>query len=162
MLADDLHPHLDAMNPKGIDDLTIQFNFQIDIGELDDECQKKVRLAFGDNIESLRFTLILYPRRCLINYGKRLQAINDFPNQCEKEKKGRKAMISVLGDVGSSLDFNSRCLTPSGYSRRTCELNLIEGQNEYISSKAAVDKMVSVIKSLLLFIWLPPSSNHFY
>ena len=61
-------------------------------------------------------------------------------------------MISVLGDVGSSLDFNSRCLTPSGYSRRTCELNLIEGQNEYISSKAAVDKMVSVIKSLLLFI----------
>ena len=61
-------------------------------------------------------------------------------------------MISVLGDVGSSLDFNSRCLKRSGYSRRTCELNLIEGQNEYISSKAAVDKMVSVIKSLLLFI----------
>ena len=152
MLADDLHPHLDAMNPKGIDDLTIQFNFQIDIGELDDECQKKVRLAFGDNIESLRFTLILYPRRCLINYGKRLQAINDFPNQCEKEKKGRKAMISVLGDVGSSLDFNSRCLTRSGYSRRTGELNKIEGQNKYIYSKAAVDKMVSVINSLLLSI----------
>ena len=47
------------MNPKGIDDLTIELNFQIDIGELDDECQKKVRLAFGDsdNIESLPFTL---------------------------------------------------------------------------------------------------------
>jgi len=140
------------MNPKGIDDLTIELNFQIDIGELDDECQKKVCLAFGDNIESLPLTLILYPRRCLINYGKRLQAINDFPNQCVKEKKGRKAMISVLGDVGSPLDFNSRCLTCSGYSSRTCKLNLIEGQNEYISSKAAVDKMVSVIKSLLLFI----------
>ena len=84
--------------------------------------------------------------------GKRLQAINDFPNQCVKEKKGRKAMISVLGDVGSPLDFNSRCLTCSGYSSRTCKLNLIESQNEYISSKAAIEKMVSVIKSLLLFI----------
>jgi len=152
MLADDLHPHLDAMNPKGMDDLTVQFNFQIDIDELNEECKKKIRCAFGDDIQSLPFTLILYPRRCLINYGKRLQAIDDFSNKCEKEKKGRKAMISVLGDVGSSLDFNSRCLTRSGYLRRTCELNKIEGGNEYITSKAAVDKMVSVINSLTLFI----------
>ena len=143
MLADDLYPHLDAMNPKGIDDLTVQFNFQIDICELDDECQKKVRLAFGDDIQSLPFTLILYPRRCLINYGKRLQAIHDFPNQCEKEKKGRDKLISVLGNVGSTLDFNSRCLTRSGYARRVDELNLAVGQNEYITSKAAIDKMVS-------------------
>ena len=89
MLADDLHPHLDTMNPKGIDDLTIQFNFQIDIGELDDECQKKVRLAFGDNIESLPFTLILYPRRCLMGNDFKPSMISQT-NVRKKRKGGRR------------------------------------------------------------------------
>ena len=62
MLSDDLNPHVDGMNPKGLDDLTIMFNFQINIAELDAECQDAVRAAFGDNRETLPFTaLILYP-----------------------------------------------------------------------------------------------------
>ena len=142
MLADDLYPHIDAMNPKGKDDLTVQFNFPIDIEMLDEECQTLVRLAFGENTTELPVTLILYPRRCLLNYGKRLKDINDFPNLSQKEKKGRKALISVLSDVGSTLDFNSRCFTSGGYSRRVSEITSDDGLREYISSKAAVDKMV--------------------
>ena len=160
MLADNLHPHVDAMNPKGIEDLTVQFNFQIDIVQLDDECKEKVREAFGNEIQSLPFTLILYPRRCLVNYGKRLQAIHDFPNKCDREKRGRSLMISVLGDVGSSLDYNSRCLMRNGYSRRIAELTTIEGQKECISSKAAVDKMVCIIYYFIISILFAHITNN--
>ena len=142
MLSDDLNPHVDGMNPKGLDDLTIMFNFQIGIDELDAECQKAVRAAFGDKRESLPFTLILYPRRCLVNYGNKIKAIKEFPAKCLPEKKGREALIQVLDDVGSTLDYNSRCFTAIGYARRESELSISNSNEEYISSKAAVDKMV--------------------
>ena len=143
MLADDLYPHIDAMNPKGLKDLTVQFNFNINLCDLDEDCQLDVRSTFGDDIKALPFTLILYPRRCVTSYGKRLLEINTFPNLCEKEKSGRKKLVSVLGSVGTTLDFSSRCLTRSGYSRRVDELLKEGDQQEYIFSDAAIDKMVS-------------------
>ena len=142
MLVDDLYPHVDAMNPKGKEDATFQFNFRIGISDLDDECQLVVRQTFGENVKFLPFTLILYPRRCVTNYGKRLQEINDYPNSCEREKSGRSELISVLGDVGSTYDFGSRCLTRIGYSKRVTELLRDGSKQEYIYSKAAIDKMV--------------------
>ena len=143
MLSDDLNPHVDGMNPKGLDDLTIMFNFQINIAELDAECQDAVRASFGDKRETLPFTLILYPRRCLVNYGNKIKAIKEFPAKCLPEKKGREALIQVLNDVGSTLDYNSRCFTTMGYGRRDAELSHPENSGEYIFAKAAVDKMVS-------------------
>ena len=147
MLADDLNPHIDAMNPKGKNDLTVQFNFPIAVKNLDEDCQNNVRVVFGAATTELPFTLILYPRRCLINYGKRMANIDNFPNLCEREKSGRRALISVLGDVGSTLDYNSRCFTMNGYSRRMGEFINNGISLEYISQKAAVDKMVSYLFS---------------
>ena len=144
MLSFDLAAHLDGMNPKGADDLTIQFNFQISISDLDEECQDAIRCAYGATIASLPFTLIPYPRKCIINYGLKQKAIKDFPMKCQKETKGRKAMTEVLNDVGSTLDYNSRCFTRMGYARRVKELSHLP-EVEFISAKAAIDKMVSSV-----------------
>ena len=84
--------------------------------------------------------------------------IDNFPNLCEKEKSGRRALISVLGDVGSTLDYNSRCFTMGGYSRRTSEFISNGISLEYITQKAAVDKMVSYLfwkrKDRFLFFYI--------
>jgi hypothetical protein len=152
MLSDDLNPHVDGMNPKGFHDLTIQFNFQVDIHDLDPECRKLILSTFGESVRTLPFTLILYPRRCLLNYGKKMKAIKDFPTKCLKERKGRAKMVEVLNDVGSTLDYNTRCMTSIGYSRRIGEMFDANISAEFISAKAAVDKMVSYHFGLLLHL----------
>ena len=85
MLSDDLYPHVDGLNPKGNSDLTIQFNFQVFLSELDTETRTLVIETFGKDINSLPFTLILYPRKCVINYGKRQEAVKQFPDECPQD-----------------------------------------------------------------------------
>ena len=154
MLSDDLCPHVDGMNPKGLHDLTIQFNFQIEVEDLDHFWQLLIREAFWELIVLLPFTLILYPRRCLINFGNKMKSIQDFPSRCPKEKKGRDTLVTILGDVGSSLDYNSRCFTRDGYSRRERELFLTDRPNEFVFYKAVIDKMVGTFIELLFMLYL--------
>ena len=151
MLADGLNPHVDGMNPKGIHDLTFQFNFQILLSELDTDSQSAIKSIFGDGITALPFTLIIYPRRCHINYGEKMKAISEFPNRCKTERTGRQALVDILGDVGSSYDYNSRCFTRDGYCRREKEMfPENEPNKEYIFAKAAIDKMVSYMHHCIL------------
>ena len=159
MLSDDLSPHVDGMNPKGEHDLTVQFNCQIAVSDLDPECQNLVHTSFGHEIAVLPFSLIVYPRKCLVNYGSKMKAISDFPQRCPMERQGRTNLVSVLGDVGSSLDYNTRCFTRDGYSRRVLEMFPKDlPRMEFIHAQAAIDKMVSDSSS---YIRLRLFSHHF-
>ena len=138
-----LNPHRDGSNPHGKLDRTIQVNVVIKVVNLSTESQAIVRMYLGNDIEELPFTLILYPRKCHINYANKMAAIKTFTKENPRELIGRSKMVEILNDVGSTLDFNSRCFTVDGYKARLESFeNVSEG---FVTSPAAVDKMVSLI-----------------
>jgi len=138
-----LNPHRDGSNPHGKLDRTIQVNVVIKVVNLSTQSQSIVATCFGNDIDELPFTLILYPRKCHINYANKMAAIKTFTKENPRELIGRSKMVEILNDVGSTLDFNSRCFTVEGYKARLDSFeNVSEG---FVTSPAAVDKMVSLI-----------------
>ena len=138
-----LNPHRDGSNPHGKLDCTIQVNVVIKVVNLSTESQSIVTMCLGNDIEELPFTLILYPRKCHINYANKMAAIKTFTKENPRELIGRSKMVEILNDVGSTLDFNSKCFTVDGYKARLESFeNVSEG---FVTSPAAVDKMVSLI-----------------
>lgn len=150
MIADNLFPHVDGFNPKGKEDVTIQINTSMAIKSFPPNIRQLVRELLPQFKEFIPFTLILYPRRCVISYENRMLSIQKFPSLVPKEIRGRQKIIQILLDVGSTYDYNSRFFTKSGYSKRQTELNNLALGKGYHSGEAAIDKMVSSFRCVLI------------
>ena len=144
MIADNLYPHTDVMNPRGKEDVTLQINTSIAIKMFPPSIQALIRILLPNFIDDLPFTLIIYPRRCLISYEKRMLSFRRFPLRVAKETRGRSKLIQILLDVGSTYDYNSRFFTKSGYKKRQMEVLL--AKTNYHFGEAAIDKMVCTLK----------------
>ena len=161
MVVDDLNAHVDGFNASGKEDVTIQMNTSIDIDTLPEELGNLIRECFPQFDRYIPFTLILYPRRCVIAYEERMVAIHRFPSLVKPEYKGRKKMMEILMDTGSTYDYNSRFFTQSGYAKRQTEV--ASQQTGYHSDEAAIDKMVSSLKTYPTIIYaLQTNSNSFF
>ena len=122
-----------------------QMNTSIDIATLSEDLRSLIRECFPQFDRYIPFTLILYPRRCVIAYKERMVAIHRFPSLVKPEYKGRKKMMEILMDTGSTYDYNSRFFTQSGYAKR--QTKVASKQMGYHSNEAAIDKMVSSMKT---------------
>ena len=151
MIADNLYPHVDGFNPKGKEDVTIQINTSIAIKSFPPNIQELLRELLPQFKDYIPFTLILYPRRCVISYENRMLSIHKFPSLVPKEIRGRQKIIQILLDVGSTYDYNSRFLTLSGYTKTQAELNNFASGRAYHSGEAAIDKMVSALRIVINF-----------
>ena len=82
------------------------------IEEFSPVLQTILKKEFGDDVKSIPVSILLYPRRCVFGYENRVQSIAKYVNMVgEKdcaEKVGRKKMVEVLGDVGSTFDYHTR------------------------------------------------------
>ena len=151
MIADNLYPHVDGFNPKGKEDVTIQINTSIAIKSFPPNIQELLRELLPQFKDYIPFTLILYPRRCVISYENRMLSLQKFPSLVPKEIRGRQKMIQILLDVGSTYDYNSRFFTRSGYTKRQADLNNSASGRAYHSGEAAIDKMVSALRCEINF-----------
>ena len=142
MIVDDLNPHVDGMNAMGKEDVTIQMNTSIDIQTLPKDMKEMIQTTFPAFDKFVPFTLILYPRRCVIAYEDKMIQIHRFPSLVQKEYRGRSKMMQILMDAGSTYDYNSRFFTQSGYAKR--ELEVSSENTWFHSDQAAIDKMVSI------------------
>ncbi len=140
MIVDDLNPHVDGMNALGKEDVTIQMNTTIDMETLSLEIKILIQTIFKRFERFVPFTLILYPRRCVIAYEEKMIRIHRFPSMVQKEYRGRSKMMQILMDVGSTYDYNSRFFTQSGYAKRENEVS--KEETWFHSEQAAIDKMV--------------------
>ncbi len=138
-----LNPHKDEMNPRGRKDITIQFNIPYIISKLSPGVQVMVKDKFGSSIDRLFFSMICYPRKCVDAFERRMNKIHSFPQFNTKEEAGRRKLIQLFMDAGSTYDFNSRCFTKGGYKKRRMEVIADKDNDGFSSSDAAIDKMVS-------------------
>ena len=92
-IACSLLGHKDLLNPGGKDDVTIQMNVSLEVKSLSPELQVLVRQVLGDNVRVIPVSFIFYPRRCVINFEKKICAINKYPSIQPKAFDGRTKMI---------------------------------------------------------------------
>ena len=157
ILPDMLMAHRDLMNPKNTStDVTVQMNASLEIELFPPEIQQLIRLEFGSKVKQIPVSILVYPRRCLFGYEQRIGCISNYvdmngASHNSNEAKGRKNIVEVMSDVGSTLDYNSRFLSQSGFNARESECSyggindVFDGK--YNKSPAAVDKMVSDVKN---------------
>ena len=138
-----LNPHKDEMNPRGRNDVTLQFNIPYIISKLSSGVQDMVKDKFGSSIDRLFFSMICYPRKCVDAFEQKMKKIYLFPQLSTKEEAGRRKLIQIFTDAGSTYDFNSRCFTKGGYMKRRMEVIADKENDGFSSSAAAIDKMVS-------------------
>lgn len=143
MISDNLSPYVDGMNPNGKEDVMIQMSTTIAIDELPEHIKKTIQSIFLMHIKCTPFTLILYPRQCVISYKDRMLSIYCFPSSVPREVQSRNRLMQSLLDVVSTFDKIHDFFMQSEYSKSQAELK--SGNQWFHSGEVLIDKRMSAL-----------------
>ena len=102
LINQDLNPHYDSMNPvDNHDDFTFSMNLQIPLTYLPPTILSTVKKNFPLGVP---LCVVLYKRKALCNYAKRMLAIDQYAmSQC-----GRMKIVELLKQVNYDVDYVGR------------------------------------------------------
>lgn len=155
LINQELNPHCDSMNPvEKYNDHTVALSCQIPMSKVPIEFSKQFKEEFKYEIP---FCLVMYKRKALIYYARRMEALNKYMNSSVLESSGRKKIVNLITSVGSERDYIGRCFSNDGWKQTST--NFVYDHSLYNKMKLttydeAVDKMVSNLYSFYLYILL--------
>ena len=144
----DLNPHYDSMNPfDKSDDLSCSVNIEIPTKKLPPNIQETVKKQYP---RSIPLCVVMYKRKALIYYSRRMLAVEDYVSESPGMAVGRAELVSRLRNVNAVNDYIGNF-----FDRHDRDSLLNQFQNGRLKTftgkalvvKEGVDKMVRVIHS---------------
>ena len=144
----DLNPHYDSMNPfDKSDDMSCSVNIEIPTNKLPSNIQETVKKQYP---KSIPLCVVMYKRKALIYYSRRMLAVEDYVSESPGMAVGRAELVSRLRNVNAVNDYIGNF-----FDRHDRDSLLDQFQNGRLKTftgkalvvKEGVDKMVRVIIS---------------
>ncbi len=155
LINQELNPHCDSMNPvEKNNDHTVALSCQIPVSNVPIEFSKQFKQEFKYEIP---FCLVMYKRKALIYYARRMDALNEYINTSVLESSGRKAIVNLITAVGTERDYIGRCFTNDGWKQTSTNSvyhHSVNNKVKLTTYDEAVDKMVSPLNSFYIYIIL--------
>jgi hypothetical protein len=144
LINQDLNPHCDSMNPvEKCNDHTVAVSCMIPLSNVPIEFSQVLEKEFKYGIP---FCLVMYKRKALIHYARRMDAINDYIQSNVLESSGRKKLVDLITAVGSQRDYFGRCFSDDGWKQISTDFvhdHSVSNQIKVSTYDESVDKMVS-------------------
>ena len=103
LINNDLNPHCDSMNPSAPeDDYTLSLSVQVPTSDLPEDIQERAIRKYGSSIP---LCIVVYKRKCLHDYCKRMKKLEEFKNNDLKKKEGREKLIEILSSTYTDSDY---------------------------------------------------------
>ena len=113
----DLKPHYDSMNPVDmIDDYTFSINMEIPTENVPVALKETIKKQYPFSVP---LCIVLYRRKALIYYARRMTEIDNYIGQLTNNLNGRNKLVALLRDVGKDTDYIGNFFSSS--SRKSVE-----------------------------------------
>ena len=148
----DLNPHYDSMNPfDKCDDMSCSVNIEIPTNKLPPNIQERVKNQYP---RSIPLCVVMYKRKALIYYSRRMLAVEDYVSESPGMAVGRAELVSRLRNVNAVNDYIGKFFDK--HDRDSLLDKFQNGRLKTFAGKAlvvkeAADKMVRVM-NLFQFI----------
>ena len=110
LINKDLSPHCDSMNPSAPeDDYTLSLSVQVPTSDLPEDIQERAISKYG---LSVPLCIVVYKRKCLHDYCKRMKKLEEFKDNNPKKKEGRKRLIKILSSTYTDADYVGNFFDP--------------------------------------------------
>ena len=106
----DLNPHCDTLNPTNFnDDTTMSFSTQVPTKDCPSELYHSLKELYPNSIP---ICIVIYKRKCLIDYSKRCSSIHGYMYSSPMEFSGRKKLINLITSVVTHADYTGTFFNP--------------------------------------------------
>ena len=150
----DLNPHYDSMNPfDKSDDLSCSVNIEIPTKKLPPNIQETVKKQYP---RSIPLCVVMYKRKALIYYSRRMLAVEDYVSESPGMAVGRAELVSRLRNVNAVNDYIGNFFDK--HDRDSLLNQFQNGRLKTFAGKAlvveeAADKMVCVMNLFQLIYY---------
>ena len=143
LINNDLNPHCDSMNPSSEDeDYTLSLSVQVPISDIPRDVQGEAMRKYGTSVP---LCIVLYKRKCLTDYCKRMTNLNQFKDLYPKKKEGRQKLIDLLSSTYSDTDYVGNFFEKQRWTQKKHSFKVEKGGSVFhapiLVTKEAVDKM---------------------
>ena len=140
----DLNPHCDSMNPMQLDvDYTFSLSVQVPITKVPIILQKQIQHLYPYTVP---MCLVIYKRKALVYYCKRMLSVDTYINEVPHKKVGRQKLVEMIRRVGTYADYQGMFFNRTNRTQIEKSFNDINHntyQGKISKVPEAVDKMVS-------------------